>query len=96
MDRFALSALIAVAAMPALAQTKVHSVEYYVIRDSATKTCTVVDKRPATMTNVLTTPSAPSTIVGLGVFKTREEAEAALKKMDVCDDEDTRDDKHGD
>lgn len=95
MKRLALSALIAFAAMPALAQMKVHPEEYYVIRDSATKTCTVVDKRPATITDVLTNPSAPSTIVGLGVFKTREEAEAALKKMDVCDDEDSRDDKHG-
>jgi hypothetical protein len=96
MKRLALSALIVFAAMPALAQTKVHPEEFYVIRDSETKTCTVVDKRPATMTNVLTNPSAPSTIVGLGVFKTRAEADAAMKKMDVCDDEDTRDDKHGD
>jgi hypothetical protein len=92
----ALSALIAIAATPALAQTKVHPEEYYVIRDSATKTCTVVDKRPATTANAQTPPSQPSTIVGLGVFKTREEAEAGLKKMDVCDDEDTRDDKHDD
>ncbi len=43
MKTFALSALIAFAAMPALAQTKVHPVEYYVIRDSATKTCAVVE-----------------------------------------------------
>jgi hypothetical protein len=96
MKTFILSALFAAAAMPAVAQMKVHPEEYYVIRDSATKTCTVVDKRPATITNVLTSPSQPSTIVGLAVFKTREEAEAALKKMDVCDDEDTRDAKHSD
>ena len=38
MKTFVLSALIALAAMPALAQMKVHPEEYYVIRDSATKT----------------------------------------------------------
>jgi hypothetical protein len=86
----ALSALIALTATSALAQTKVHQEEYYVVRDSETKTCTIVDKRPATITSALTPPSAPSTIVGLGVFKTQEEAEAGMKKMDVCDDEDTR------
>jgi hypothetical protein len=95
MKRLALGALIAFAAAPALAQTKVHHLEYYVIRDSATKTCTVVDKRPATAANKEVTPS---TVVGLGVFKTREEAEAALKRMDVCDDEDKKEDedKRGD
>jgi hypothetical protein len=43
-----------------------------------------VDKRPATTTNI---PTTPSTIVGLGVFKTRSEAEAGMKKMEVCDDD---------
>jgi hypothetical protein len=92
---FALSALIALAATPACAQTKVHHEEYYVIRDTATKKCSIVDKRPATTSNIQTTPS---TIVGLGVFKTRAEAEAGLKKMDVCDDEeeDKDKDKHDD
>ena len=90
MKTLALSALIGFAVAPALAQTKVHQEEFYVIRDSETKTCTVVDKRPASTTNV---PTRPTTIVGLGVFKTRGDAEAALKKMDVCDDEDQDEDK---
>ncbi|MDR6302726.1 hypothetical protein GGQ85_000402 [Nitrobacter vulgaris] len=91
MKTFALSALISFTATPAFAQTKVHHEEYYVIRDTATKRCTIVDKRPAT-------GATPSTIVSLGVFKTRAEAEAGLKKMDVCDDEDKDEDedRHGD
>lgn len=84
MKRLALSALIAFAAAPAFAETVVHHEEYYVIRDAATKKCTIVDKRPATTTNI---PTTPSTIVGLGVFKTRSEAEDGMKKMEVCDDD---------
>ena len=68
----------------ALARTKVH--EYYVIHDSETKTCTIVDKRPATHH----TP----TVIGLGVYHTRAEAEAGMKQMDVCDKEDAHNGSH--
>lgn len=61
--------------------------EYYVVRDPATERCTIVDERPTTIMKTTTT------IVGLGVFKTRSEAEAGMKKMDVCDDEDDDKDK---
>jgi len=43
---FALSALIALTTMSALAQTSVDG-EYYVVRDPATRKCRVVDERPA-------------------------------------------------
>ena len=69
----ALSALIAFAATSAFAQTTVSS-EFYVVRDEATKKCTIVDKKPATTT----------TIVDNGVFKTRAEAETGMKTMKVC------------
>ena len=69
----ALSALIALAATSAFAQTTVSS-EFYVVRDEATKKCTIVDKKPATTT----------TIVDNGVFKTRTEAETGMKTMKVC------------
>jgi hypothetical protein len=69
----ALSALIAFAATSAYAQTTVSS-EFYVVRDEATKKCTIVDKKPATTT----------TIVDNGVFKTRTEAETGMKTMKVC------------
>jgi hypothetical protein len=69
----ALSALIAFAATSAFAQATVSS-EFYVVRDEATKKCTIVDKKPATTT----------TIVDNGVFKTRTEAETGMKTMKVC------------
>ena len=74
MKSLALSALIAVAATTsAFAQATVSS-EFYVVRDEATKKCTIVDKKPTTTT----------TIVDNGVFKTRAEAETGMKTMKVC------------
>jgi hypothetical protein len=73
MKKFVLSALIAFAATSAIAQTAV-STEYYVVRDPATKKCTIVDKKPTTTT----------TIVDNGIFKTRAEAETGMKTMKVC------------
>jgi hypothetical protein len=55
------------------AQTMVGT-EYYVVRDPATKKCTIVDKKPTTTT----------TIVDNGIFKTRTEAESGMKTMKVC------------
>jgi hypothetical protein len=68
-----LSALIAVAATSAFAQPAATG-EFYVVRDEATKKCTIVDKKPTTTT----------TIVDNGVFKTRTEAETGMKTMKVC------------
>jgi len=73
MKRFALSAIIAFTATSALAQTTVHE-DYYVVRDPATKRCTIVDEKPTTTT----------TIVDHGIFKTRTEAETGMKTMEVC------------
>jgi hypothetical protein len=75
MKTFALSALIALAATSALAQTTVHE-EYYVVRDPHTKRCTIVDQKPTVTT----------TIVDHGTFKTRSEAETGMKTMKVCTD----------
>jgi hypothetical protein len=49
--------------------------EFYVVQDSSTKKCTIVDKKPTTTTTV---------VVGDGVFKTRTEAETAMKTVKVC------------
>jgi len=57
----------------AFAQTATVS-EYYVVRDPATKKCTIVDKKPTTTT----------TIVDNGIFKTRAEAETGMKTIKVC------------
>jgi len=49
--------------------------EYYVVQDTATKRCTIVDKKPTTTTVVQVGPLA---------FKTRSEAEAGMKTITVC------------
>ncbi|HVG50184.1 MAG TPA: hypothetical protein VM867_00965 [Xanthobacteraceae bacterium] len=67
-------ALIAAAiAMPSFAQTTT----FYIAQDVKTKRCTIVDQRPTTTTT--------TTIVGDGtVYKTRTEAEGAMKTVKVC------------
>ena len=65
----AAAALVA-AATPALAQT------FYVVQDSSTKKCTIVETKPTTKTMV---------VVGDGkVYTTRTEAESAVKTITVC------------
>ncbi|WP_091976787.1 MULTISPECIES: hypothetical protein [Bradyrhizobium] len=49
--------------------------EFYVVRDSATKKCTVVETKPTATT---------TTVVDNGVYKTKTEAEAGMKKTKVC------------
>ena len=49
--------------------------EFYVVRDSATKKCTVVDTKPTTTT---------TTIVDNGTYKTKTEAESGMKTTKVC------------
>jgi hypothetical protein len=71
---FVALSLAAALAVPAGAQTTV-STEFYVVQDTATKKCTIVDKKP-TMTT--------TTVVSNGVFKTRTEAEAGMKTIKVC------------
>jgi hypothetical protein len=66
------AALASVLVVSASAQTVT---EYYVVQDTATKRCTIVDKRPTTTTIVQVGPVA---------FKTRSEAEAGMKTITVC------------
>ena len=60
----------AMLSLPALAAT-----EFYIAKDTATKKCAVVDKKPdgkATM------------MVGKDMFKTKADADAAMKKAADC------------
>ena len=66
------AALASALAMSASAQV---ATEYYVVQDSATKKCTIVDKKPTTTTVVQVGPMA---------FKSRTEAEAGMKTITVC------------
>lgn len=66
------SALAAATAGTALAQ----ATEYYIVQDTTTKRCTIVDKKPTTQTTV---------VVGDGkVYTSRTEAESAVKTVKVC------------
>ena len=66
---------LAAAAMVAVA-TPAMSAEFFVVQDTTTKKCTIVEKRPTEKTVV---------VVGDGkVFATRAEAEGAVKTITVC------------
>jgi hypothetical protein len=71
------AALVAGFVLPAAAQTITTTTTYYVVQDMKTKKCTITDKKPvATETTV---------IGGDGVvYKTRTEAEDAMKTVKVC------------
>jgi hypothetical protein len=61
---------VAAAASPALAQS------FYIVQDTATKKCTIVDTKPTTQTMV---------VVGDGkVYTSRTQAESAIKTVTVC------------
>ena len=66
------TALAGALAAPAFAQ----SAEFYVVQDTTTKKCTIVDKKPTTTT---------VTQVGPVAFKTRQEAETGMKTVKVCE-----------
>jgi hypothetical protein len=51
--------------------------EYYVVQDTKTKQCTIVDKKPVETTTTVVSPSGT-------VYKTRTEAEAGMKTVKVC------------
>jgi len=74
--KFIGAALLAGAAFasPAFAQSTV--TEYYVVQDTTTKRCTIVDKKPTTTTIVQVGPAS---------FKTRTEAETGMKTIKVCE-----------
>ena len=65
--------LVGALASPAFAQTA----EFYVVQDTSTKRCTIVDKKPTVTTMTVVTPAGT-------VYKTRAEAEAGMKTIKVC------------
>jgi uncharacterized protein (DUF2345 family) len=70
--------LVAGFVIPAFAQTTTTTTtSYYVVQDAKTKKCTVMDKKPT---------ATEYTIVGDNgvVYKTRTEAEGAMKTVKVC------------
>ena len=77
--KIATAAVLFVAfATPGFAQgTTTTTTTYYVAQDVKTKKCTIVDSKPTDTTTM--------TIVGDGtVYKTRTEAEGAMKSVKMC------------
>ena len=69
--------LISAAAAAIMTGAAYAQTEFYVVQDTSTKICTIVDKKP--------TPTTTTVVVGDGkVFKTRTKAEAGMKTIKVC------------
>jgi hypothetical protein len=60
-------------ATPALAA------EFYIVQDSGTKRCTIMDKRPTSRTEVIVGENGKT-------YTTREEASTAMKTVKVCEE----------
>jgi hypothetical protein len=71
------TAVIAALTLPALGALAQGATSYYIVQDVKTKKCTIVDKKPA---------ASEATVVGPDdvVYKTRTEAENAMKTVKVC------------
>jgi hypothetical protein len=50
--------------------------DFWIVQDTGTKKCTIVEQRPTTTTSVI--------IGGDKVYKTRVEAETGMKTVEVC------------
>jgi len=71
MKKVALAAVLAALASPAIAQ------EFYVVQDTATRKCTIVEKKPTVTTMKIVSPEG-------AVYKSRSEAETGMKTVKVC------------
>ena len=71
------TAVIAALMLPALGALAQGATSYYIVQDVKTKKCTIVDKKPV---------ASEATVVGPDgvVYKTRTEAENAMKTVKVC------------
>jgi hypothetical protein len=71
------TAVLAALLLPALGALAQGATSYYIVQDVKTKKCTIVDKKPV---------ASEATVVGPDgvVYKTRTEAENAMKTVKVC------------
>jgi hypothetical protein len=52
--------------------------DYYIVQDTGTRRCTIVEQRPTVTTQKIVGPDGT-------VYKTREEATTAMKTVKVCE-----------
>ena len=71
MKKLALAFGLVVLAAPALAQ------EFYVVQDTSTRKCTIVDKKPTVTSMTVVSPAGT-------IYKSRSEAETGMKTVKVC------------
>ena len=62
-------------ALAALVTPALAANEYFVVQDSTTKKCSIVEQKPT---------MATTTLVGTTVYKTQAEAETAMKADKIC------------
>ena len=71
------TAVVAALTLPAFGAFAQSVTSYYVVQDVKTKKCTIIDKKPV---------ATEATVIGPDgvVYKTRTEAESAMKTEKVC------------
>jgi hypothetical protein len=74
-DFMRIKLLVAAAGLVAFATPSL-AAEFYIVQDSTTKRCTIVEQKPTTQT---------TTVVGGKTYTTRTEAEGAMKTVKVCE-----------
>ncbi len=72
-----IAAIVAIILLLTLFSTRVLAAEFYIVHDRTTQKCTVADKLP--VTNIRTINLASD-----AVYKTRREAESAMKAIKMC------------
>lgn len=72
--------IMLVAALAMVTSTVAQAADtYYIVQDVKTKKCTVVEKKPTTKTTII--------VDGDKVYKTKTEADEAIKSVKVCTSE---------
>jgi hypothetical protein len=74
-DFMRIKLLVAAAGLVAFATPSL-AAEYFIVQDTTSKRCTIVEQRPTTQT---------TTIVGGTTYTTRTEAEGAMKTVKICE-----------
>jgi hypothetical protein len=68
-------ALVAIIGL--LFSTPASAAEFYIVRDLTTQKCSVVDKRPVTAVRTITLATD-------AIYKSRKDAESAMRAIKVC------------
>lgn len=69
--------IVAAAMVASLAAPAFAADEFWVVQDSATKKCTIVEQKPTVSTMTVVSPSGT-------VYKTKTEAETGMKTIKAC------------